>query len=878
MSEQTIRRALGKLQDDPDQEGAWTELQDVATDPARGGMGQEALLDLLEAARREHGARHEEEAVARMLELEVLVAEGTPREVELQATLVRHLNEALDDVKRALPALERLGKLRPNDDKIPAKIKAIQEERARWPELLKEMMEAAERMEGNPPAQAGLLFTAAQTAYRYGLEGSKKENKQTRQVIIDRLEEARELAPERKEIALMLERLYRQEEAWEDVARVLEKIALEAPDRDTRLGAYVRLARVSARQLKSEPRAAAAYEKVVDLHPGHEEAMSFLVDWFSKNEQWESVIAAYEDALRARLRPGKELEIYFQIAMLQWRMRNKPELAEPYFEKIRRAEPANAAMLGFFREHLPAKNDQGRLAAILTDAQRAMQDGAERQSIARDLAKLAEETQGAGKAIEHWRQVLRADPTNVEARDSLKRLYYRTETWPAVIDIVRQQMDRLPANDAARVPFLRELIELHREKTKQDASLVPLLNQLVQIDPTDVDGVREQVRVFEGLNRPRDLIAAQTRLAELEPNVALKAELWRAVARGWLEKFSNVQNALDAYEKLLELLPEDEEAANKLRELYGKRRAFKPLYDLLALMRARAAGADKRELTVEMARLAAERLEKGADATALYWELLAEQPTDAPVLDALEKQAERDKDYAALARVIAHRVEHAEGDDAKVKLLEKLGGIYESRLRDPHKAIEVWRQVLTLRPGYPKAIRILREEFLALGDFDGLTEVYAAQSDWEGLADALTYAAEKSEDPAQRVALSWRIADVYADKIKRPERGARAYERVLSSATESSDKIRAAKALVPILETESAWARLPAVYDVLLAGTDDDDEKVRILGRLRALAGGPLADRPKAFEHARAAYALRPTEELRVELESSARAAAAVED
>src|SRR5262249_30582168 len=139
-----------------------------------------------------------------------------------------------------------------------------------------------------------------------------------------------------------------------------------------------------------------------------------------------------------------------------------------------------------------------------------------------------------------------------------------------------------------------------------------------------------------------------------------------------------------------------------------------------------------------------------------------------------------------------------------------------------------WRRVLELRPGYPKAVRILREEYLNLGDFDGLTEVYAAQRDWEGLADALTFAADKTEDAAQKVALSWRVADVYVDKIKRPERAARAYERVLASG-DDAEKIKAAKALVPILEAESAWARLPSVYDVLLAGTEDVDEKVKIL-------------------------------------------------
>jgi len=226
MSEQTIRRALGKLQDDPDDTGAWSALQDAAIDQADSGMGKDALLELLAAARAEHGARREDDAVARLLEIEVLVAEGTPREAELQAELCRVLNEVLDDVKRALPALTQLVKLRPDDEALKSRIAAIEDERKRWPELLKELMEAADRMEGKPQPQAAMLYTAAQTAYRYGLEGSPDEVAATRGVIIERLEEALELAPDRRETALLLERLYRAQGEWEKAAKVLAMIAL----------------------------------------------------------------------------------------------------------------------------------------------------------------------------------------------------------------------------------------------------------------------------------------------------------------------------------------------------------------------------------------------------------------------------------------------------------------------------------------------------------------------------------------------------------------------------------------------------------------------------------------------------------------------------
>ena len=56
-------------------------------------------------------------------------------------------------------------------------------------------------------------------------------------------------------------------------------------------------------------------------------------------------------------------------------------------------------------------------------------------------------------------------------------------------------------------------------------------------------------------------------------------------------------------------------------------------------------------------------------------------------------------------------------------------------------------------------------------------------------------------------------AMVMVERLGQPERAFRAYERVL--ATRPGDT-RAATALIPIYEREERWARLPALYEVLL--------------------------------------------------------------
>src|SRR4029079_7007176 len=80
--------------------------------------------------------------------------------------------------------------------------------------------------------------------------------------------------------------------------------------------------------------------------------------------------------------------------------------AEPYFERLRKFEPAHPGMLGFFREWCQKRGEQARLIQILSDAHRALPDGGERAKLGVEIAQHAEEGANAQKAIEQWRGVL----------------------------------------------------------------------------------------------------------------------------------------------------------------------------------------------------------------------------------------------------------------------------------------------------------------------------------------------------------------------------------------------------------------------------------------------------------------------------------------
>ena len=867
MSANTIRNVLGLLQDDPDRAEAWSRLRealgvnDAATTIAlpKDLAGQETeIAGLLEKARESHESRREFEAVAALLAIEVLFAKGTPREADLVGQLARIRDEEVLDDAGARAAYERLLQLRPGDPKAEEFIETSDAKRSKWADIVAKYVDEA-KAAADAPFKASMLVGAAEVAYRFGRPqlSTEKRKKQLPALITEvvaGLREAVSIDPKGTRALHVLERVFRTEGRWEELAVLLEQRAESAAAKDDRAAGLLRLARVLHAKLGAPERAQEIYAKVLDIQPGNRQATSALVDLFTQREMWDHLLSLYEGQLATLGREGQAGTV-LQIAMVNWKMRGRPDAAEPYFERLRKLEPAHPGMLAFFREWLGSRGEHARLTQVLTDASRALPEGADRTAIISELAKLAEEGANATKAIEGWRNILRQDPNNKEARESLKRLYRQTGGWNALTDLLRSELERIPPTDmGARLSLLREIAAIYKDSVKSDSALVTVLAQIVALDTNDLGAVRELARVYDVLGRWRDLLTTQSRLAELETDSGAKVELYRAVARRWLDQFSNVQNALEGYEKLAELAPDDAEAIAKLRELYTKRRSFKSLYDLLdRLARRMEPGPARRDVWLEMAKIAAERLDRGQDAAALYRKLIEEDPSATGALDALEKQAERDKDYRTVAEVLERRVVAATDTTQKLTILQKLGGVYTDRLHDVDGAQKAWRRVLDLQPGHPKALRVLRDSFIAQGDYGGLTELYETQGDFEGLAEVLSSAADKTTDSALKIDLSYRAADVYVKKLEAPERAFRAYERILASRPTDA---RAALALVPLYEKEEKWARLPPLYEVLLAQAEGDEAKLEVLEKLAHVTGHQLGDRAASFTYARRAYAL----------------------
>ncbi len=848
----TVRSALGNLQQDAESEKDWSSLRDALSDAAQptdaDANGQ--VHALLAAARNAHAGRGEWHAVAALMPHEVDTCSSDEQRVALLMELGRVRQQELLDEPGAMAIYSQVLELSPQDEIAQAAIAESDERRGTWREMAEEYLREANAATDDA-YKAAMLMRSAEVEWRFA------DDELDEQKLVALLAQAAEADPKNHNVQRMLERVYRRAADYQGLCRVLERWAKYGEDGSERVAAAVRWARLCNHRLDDSDAAAAAYEFVLTISPNHTEAMEFLVEYYSGRENWDKLVQLYELELEQMdlSRPDRVGDM-LQIAMLHYKKRQSLGDAALWFERIRAIDPTNGAMLDFYREYCSQNEDEGLLLKVLQGAQRVLPEGKDKQAITREIAKLAESQEDAQKAIEQYKALLRQDPDNAEARASLKSLYRKTQGYNQLVDLLRHELESLPETDkAGRLTILREVAAVYREHLPSETSLVSALNQMLQVDETDAEAVRELIGLYEKLGRWRDLLANQQRLADLTTDETEKADLLRAAGNRWLSQFSNVQNATAAFEALLAVLPTDREARDQLAELYRKRRAWPALFALYESEVASLTGAQRLAVMKEMANLAAGRLGQPETAARLYKEILGEEPTNIAVLDALEKHAERSKDWETLAWTLDLRVEAEADEAAKINVLQKLGSVYEDQLRDVSRAASAWGRVLELQPGHARAVRVLRDIHLGAADYGALEALYESQNDFEGLADVLSNAADRAADLRAKIDLSYRAAAVYEQRLGQPERAFRSYERIL--AADPMDT-KAARALVPLYESDEKWARLPALYESLLADTQTPTDQYDLYSKLYAVSAQRLSDRDAGVRFARMAYDVAP--------------------
>ncbi|MFZ9889426.1 MAG: tetratricopeptide repeat protein, partial [Myxococcota bacterium] len=330
--------------------------------------------------------------------------------------------------------------------------------------------------------------------------------------------------------------------------------------------------------------------------------------------------------------------------------------------------------------------------------------------------------------------------------------------------------------------------EYLREADKADTHF----RRVLEYDARNEAAFAGLVRLYEAQERWQDAVSVLQQRARMAGDEGATLRQLRETARILDERAGDLDGAIEAYRRILEMADQDAEALRGLANLYERREEWQSLIAILERQEEVAETlADKVALRARIAHLWESALENPEQAVFVHRSILTQDEAYAPSMKALERL------YTALQRphelIETYERMCAATDEPKeqIRFLEHIVRLWEGlEDGDLDAAIEA-------------ADRILGLDAEHLGAIEALERLLRRTRDWERLLSCLQRHIELLSDPKARVPLFLAMGEIYQKELGRTE----AAERALKGALEADPgSVDALGALGKLYERSGNWA------------------------------------------------------------------------
>jgi golgin subfamily B member 1 len=369
------------------------------------------------------------------------------------------------------------------------------------------------------------------------------------------------------------------------------------------------------------------------------------------------------------------------------------------------------------------------------------------------------------KALE---DLLETPEVRLEVAETLVPIYEKAEDWEPFVQVLHDTLsERIDVDEQVKV--LRRLAEVEEYKLERQVDAFNSLAQAYRRTPSLLEVEAE-------LERLADLVSLQVKLVELFNEVVIEVpereiEIRSKVAHLAEEYLQDYQVAIDAHQEILMQEPEYLASLLALENLYSLTEDFQALADTLNQMLEIVTEAEERSALFErMASLYELKLELPQEAIDTWRKQLQEVSNHKKALEELERLLMNMEAFDELA---AHYEEWIEVSDeeTQVEVKTRLAIIYETQLQEGQTAVELYKEILELRPDYTPVQDALADLFLdeercmQIGAerrsiADVLEPIYRAANVQEQLALVLEVKQDAEQDPAIRGKILLELAEI----------------------------------------------------------------------------------------------------------------------
>ena len=202
------------------------------------------------------------------------------------------------------------------------------------------------------------------------------------------------------------------------------------------------------------------------------------------------------------------------------------------------------------------------------------------------------------------------------------------------------------------------------------------------------------------------------------------------------------------------------------------------------------------------------------------------------MLDALERLYTVRMRWEELIEILSQQAVILTNDEEVVEKYLQIGELWESRLNSPDRAIDAYRQALTLDEKCLDAMRALEH-------------LYGQQERWYDILDIYQMMTAVLTDPARKVEVLNRQGALQVEQLQDTSGAIDTYRRVLGLQPESADAVEAVEVLY---RRDERWEELADVYELHLNAVDDVEYQNAIRTMMAEVYQLSLGDHQRAIE------------------------------
>lgn len=771
-----------------------------------------------------------EEAVA-IMEESVTAVEDLVARVELWRRIAVIYADRLNDIPAAENALKELRQVEPSDIGALDMLAALAAREERFDKQL-EAMEIKLSLATELEAKKALLYDEARI-YEDSVGDEDGALSTYRRVL--------EYDPQDRTSLEQMQRIYTASEEWEPLVETLSKLVAISQDMEELVELELRVARILENQLERHDDAINWYNSVLELAPGHSEALSALENIYTSLERWRELVQVYELELQVTTEVEAQVAIMSKVALIYENQFESAQDAVYVYERILDIDSTNLKAFAAIERLLRTIGEWNKLIDFLQRHIALLEANDEKVALYLQIAEIYyQELKLVNKAEETYNLAYQMDSTNADAILALSQLYERSGNWFAALDMLQKGADVLGKNRKA-VRLLFRMGRINQDMLWDSNTAKSCFLRALEIDDTHMASLAALKDIAYSEKDWDHYIEYLIAEAENCDDEEEQCELYFETAEFFRTTKMEEDQAASFYEKALAVDANYLPAANPLAEICFKKEQWERARDLYLLaISGLDAGKDARELSQKHYRLGYvfEKLQDNDSALVHYQKAVDSDSTYLPALEGLSQallnaEAWEEATKVFQAMLIHHRDSLTESEVVEIQY--QLGELFR-KMRQNDRAQKEFDKALKIDPDHPQTLESMAE---------------IAQEE-ERNEDAYTRLAHLVEvlPLHDRVEILIKMATIAQDNLEDQGRAIWSLENARQITPENGAVI---EPLAKLYEVQQQIPQAVALYEQLVAQMVPGEKARDLHYLLGTLYKGPMNSAPKAVQHFNAA-------------------------